>query len=126
MKYAAYIFPAAFLFSLFLAPACSKKGADFLDKTESGTINEQITFADSIRTMEFLTGLYQGIQNNYKQTNLTNYGSMADCTDEGELMWTGATNYPIPINQGSLNPSYAWVTGCWSHWYSRIRNSNIF
>lgn len=126
MKLAHYLIPAAFLFTLFAMPACSKKGADFLDKTESGNINESITFADSIRTMEFLTGIYQGIQNNYKQTNLTNYGSLADCTDEGELMWTGSANYPIPINAGNLSPTYAWVSGCWNHWFSRIRNSNIY
>lgn len=125
MKRSSYIIPAIVILVLAI-PACSRKGTDFLDKTESGIINEAITFTDSIRTMEFLTGLYQGIQNNYKQTNLTNYGSMADCTDEGELMWSGATNYPVPVNLGTINAAYAWVGNCWTHWYSRIRNSNIY
>lgn len=125
MKPANYIL-AALIITFFSVLSCSKKGTDFLDKTESGNINEAITFADSIRTMEYLSGLYQGIQNFYKQTVLVNYGSMADCTDDGELMWTGATNYPIPVNTGTINASYAWVTGAWSHWYSRIRNANIY
>lgn len=111
---------------ILLAAACSKKGTDFLDQTETGTLNEALTFADSIRTMEFLTGLYQGISNHYKQTSLVNYGSLADCTDEAELIWTGTSNYPIIINTGGLAPGYAWVTNSWSHWYSRIRNAAIY
>ena len=126
MKLSIFGFSAAVVILFFAVPSCSKKGADFLDKTESGNINEPITFADSIRTMEFLNGIYQGVQNNYKQTFLTNYGSMADCTDEGEVMWTGSANYPVPINQGNLSATYAWVSNCWSHWFSRIRNSNIY
>ncbi|MCS3796389.1 RagB/SusD family nutrient uptake outer membrane protein [Niastella sp. OAS944] len=125
MKYAKYIFAAAFMIMV-LMQSCSKKGVDLLDKTESGTLNEQIVFSDSIRTMEYLTGIYQAIQNYYKQTNLANYGSMADCTDEGEVMWTGDANYPVPINKGTLNASYAWVVNAWNHWYSRIRYANIF
>lgn len=125
MKYAKYIFAAAFMIMV-LMQSCSKKGADLLDKTESGTLNEQIVFSDSIRTMEYLTGIYQAIQNFYKQTNLANYGSMADCTDEGEVMWTGDANYPVPINKGTLNATYAWVVNAWNHWYSRIRYANIF
>ncbi|MGV3765121.1 MAG: RagB/SusD family nutrient uptake outer membrane protein [Chitinophagaceae bacterium] len=109
-----------------LAASCSKKGTDFLDQTETGNLNEALTFSDSIRTMEFLTGLYQGIPNFYRQTSLTNYGSLADCTDEGELIWSGTGNYPITINNGVLAPGYAWVTNTWSHWYSRIRNAAIF
>lgn len=125
-KYSIYSISAALILLMVGMTACSKKGADFLDKTESGTINEQITFADSIRTMEFLNGLYQNLQANYKQTFLTNYGSMADCTDEGELMWTGSSNYPIPVNQGNLSATYSWVANAWSSWFSRVRNSNIY
>ncbi|MFT3823251.1 MAG: RagB/SusD family nutrient uptake outer membrane protein [Chitinophagaceae bacterium] len=126
MKYTKYIIACAFIIAVLCMEACSKKGGDLLDRTESGTINEQVTFSDSIRTMEFLTGLYQGVQNYYKQTVLTNYGSMADCTDEGEIEWTGTSNYPVPLNLGTLNSSYSWVSGAWSHWFSRIRNANIY
>lgn len=126
MKYVKYILPAAFVITVVLMQSCTKKGADLLDKTESGTLNEQIVFSDSIRTMEYLTGIYQGIQNYYKQTVLTNYGSLADCTDEGEVMWTGDSNYPVPLNKGTLSATYAWIVNAWSHWYSRIRNANIY
>src|SRR5688572_28187516 len=126
MKYAKYIFPAAFVIVVLLMQSCAKKGADLLDKTESGNLNEQIVFSDSIRTMEYLTGLYQAIQNYYKQTVLANYGSLADCTDEGEVTWTGDGNYPVPINKGTLTGTYAWVVNSWSHWYSRIRYANIY
>jgi hypothetical protein len=126
MKRSSYHLPLVILITMMTMVACSKKGSDFLDRSDAGTINEAITFSDSIRTMEFLTGIYQGVQNNYKQTFLTNYGSMADCTDEGDVMWTGSGNFPVPINQGNLSPTYAWVVNAWSYWYSRIRNSSIY
>lgn len=116
----------AFIITSIIIISCSKDGKDFLDPTDTGRINEGVTFSDSIRTMEFLNGIYVGIRPRWIQTDLTNYGSMSDCTDESELTWSGTSNYPVAHNNGVLTPTYGWVGEIWRNWFSMIRNANIY
>lgn len=111
---------------LMLAAACSKNGEKFLDQKQSGTLNEQVVFADSTLTMNYLNGLYASLGAYEKQTTLVNYGSLADACDEGELTWTGTTNYTAGHNQAAITPTYAWVTNSWKAWFTSIRNASIY
>ncbi len=111
---------------LTMSTACTKSGEKFLDQKQTGTLNEQLVFADSTLTMNYLNGLYAALSAYEKQTTLVNYGSLADACDEGEQVWTGTSNYPAAHNQGAITPTYAWIVNAWKTWFTDIRNANIF
>src|SRR3546814_5389301 len=63
----------------------------FLDKKVSASLNEQIVFADSAYTMDYLTAIYEGLYfwyNTGSSATATN-GSWSEITDECERKWPG-------------------------------------
>lgn len=78
---------------LVLFAACRKEGDGFLDKTDTGTINQEKTFADSALTMEFLNGIYRNLSFTYFIDNGLFGGGIwafSDATDDSEIRWGGA------------------------------------
>jgi hypothetical protein len=118
-----------FLFALMISYSffgCKKVG--FLDNQSTNNINEQVTFADSAKTLGFLTAVYSKVDflNPNKLVQDLAAGLYAT-TDESETMWPGAQNVPNQIFQGTFGTQfYTSVSGKWSHLYTSIRNANVY
>src|SRR3546814_300611 len=101
----------------------------FLDKKVSASLNEQIVFADSAYTMDYLTAIYEGLYfwyNTGSSATATN-GSWSEITDECETKWPGGHNVPNQVFDGTFGePFYNRIAKLWSHFYTRIRQCNIY
>jgi hypothetical protein len=109
--------------------AC-KKGS-ILDQVQTTDLNEQTTFADSARTMQFLTRVYDdiGFSADPKRFGAlaTNPSSVGIYTigDEVEYSLQAATAYNVIFQTGAISalnvPDDAWATS-----YADIRRVNVF
>ncbi|MDF2192315.1 RagB/SusD family nutrient uptake outer membrane protein [Paraflavitalea sp. CAU 1676] len=104
------------------AVACNK--GDFLDKTATTDLTEQSVFADSARTMEFLTGIYSDVGFSFNPFRFGGAGLEASC-DEAEGPGTNSSSQYIQWAVGSINANSVsqdpWNTG-----YANIRRVNVF
>ncbi|ASZ12239.1 RagB/SusD family nutrient uptake outer membrane protein [Chitinophaga pendula] len=126
------------LYTLLLAAAttsaCKKvTGDDFLDKTDTGTIDRQKTFADSALTMQFLNGVYRQLSFTYFIDNGLFGGgiwSFSDATDDSEIRWSGNTAQTAQAYNGAQFAGVADFSRMRAdHWnipYDCIRRANIF
>ena len=119
--------------SMMLFAACTKKGDGFLDKTDTGTINEEKTFADSALTMQFLNGIYRNLSYTYFIDNGLFGGglwSFSDATDDSEIRWGGAVAQTAQAYNSSTFSGVAEFARMRNdHWntpYTNIRRVNIF
>jgi hypothetical protein len=108
---------------LILAFSCTKK-QDFLDKTQSTTLNEQTVFADSAYTIAFLNGIYSDIAFSSYPNRFGNAGLDA-CSDESEGPSSGSVNTYIQFATGTVNPSII-SNDAWRIPYANIRRVNKF
>lgn len=126
-----FIFPILFLTALVSLFSCSK--TSILDPKVNGDLNEQTTFSDSARTMDFLFGIYANI---FFDFGFNRYNSItagtAESSDEGNHRLSGSTQ-PFVINfNGSLSPSVNSGTNqspyanSWTTPYTNIRRANVF
>ncbi len=118
---------------MMLFAACTKKGDGFLDKTDTGTINEEKTFADSALTMQFLNGIYRNLSYTYFIDNGLFGGglwSFSDATDDSEIRWGGAVAQTAQAYNASTFSGVAEFARMRNdHWnmpYTNIRRVNIF
>lgn len=118
---------------MMLFAACSKQGEGFLDKTDTGTINEEKTFADSALTMQFLNGIYRNLSYTYFIDNGLFGGGMwsfSDATDDSEIRWGGNVAQTAQAYNGSTFSGVAEFARMRDdHWrmpYTCIRRANIF
>ncbi|WP_343704297.1 RagB/SusD family nutrient uptake outer membrane protein [Chitinophaga sp.] len=119
--------------AMMLFAACRKDGESFLDKTDTGTINQEKTFADSALTMDFLNGIYRNLSYTYFIDNGLFGGglwSFSDATDDSEIRWSGAT---AQTAQAYNSATFAGVAEFarmrndhWNTPYTCIRRANIF
>lgn len=109
--------------------ACEKK--DLLDPKPNTTLNEETTFSDSARTVDFLFGTYAEISFSFGYRRYT-YSSNISCgtaegCDESVSRLAGATQPFVPLFNGTLNSQqtepYTWV---WSKCWNNIRRANVF
>ncbi|RPE08631.1 RagB/SusD family nutrient uptake outer membrane protein [Chitinophaga lutea] len=119
--------------AMMLFAACTKKGDGFLDKTDTGTINEEKTFADSALTMQFLNGIYRNLSYTYFLDNGLFGGglwSFSDATDDSEIRWGGAVAQTAQAYNSSTFSGVAEFARMRNdHWntpYTNIRRVNIF
>jgi len=113
---------------LFMAINGCKKTSGFLDSQSTNDLNEATVFADSARTLSFLTGIYGrlGFVTEPKEVQQTG-APYAAMTDEAESKWPGGQNVPIQIFSGSFAAAFFTQNdNNWSYLYTGIRMSNIY
>lgn len=106
--------------------SCSKT-EDFLDKKQVNDLTEATVFADSARTMDYLTHIYiqvgMGMRTFYSVTNLP---SLAEMCDEGSSRWVGGTNLWVRIISGNFSAINGPMEPVWNTCYSNVRKANLF
>ena len=109
---------------LALFPSCKKQ--NFLDSADIEVLNKENVFADSARTMNFLTGVYGGITFGYSldRNASEDYSKMSD---EAEGRYPSRGNYDKDFTQAAFNaPFYNNNATHWLTLFSHVRNANIF
>jgi starch-binding outer membrane protein, SusD/RagB family len=109
--------------------SCKKE--NFLDVVNDNDLNLRTTFVDSIRTMEFLNGIYSGLtfMANPKQVGEPNGGIQMDAaTDESEIKWLRDNVAPALLSQSVYGPNLKTFTvdANWTFLYTKIRAVNIY
>lgn len=119
------IFLAA-IFAIALMAGCEKGGV--LDQVKTTDLNEETTFADSARTMQFLTRIYTDIGFSADPKRFADLGSSVGIYalgDEVEYSLQSAGAFNIIFQTGAVSainvPTDAWVTT-----YANIRRVNVF
>lgn len=107
--------------------SCNKE--NFLDQTQTTTLNEQTVFADSAYTMNFLNGIYANVGFSTNPYRFSNYsGTMpgldASC-DEAEGYISGNSNTFIQFASGTVNADIV-SKDAWQTSYANIRAVNMF
>ncbi len=107
---------------VFLAASCQK--GDFLDQVKTTDLDEESTFSDSSRTMQFLTRIYTDIGFSADPKRFGGAVGIYMLGDEVEGSQVGASAYNIIFQTGSVSslniPDDAWVTS-----YQNIRRVNV-
>src|SRR4051812_27972375 len=84
--------------------ASCKKASDFLDTQTNTSLNEQLVFSDSARTMQFLNAIYNDIGFSFKKDRWDNHGNLDPATDDAEYTFSGATQKAVVLYAGTVNP----------------------
>ncbi|MEO5646934.1 MAG: RagB/SusD family nutrient uptake outer membrane protein [Chitinophagaceae bacterium] len=102
--------------------ACKKQGV--LDQVKTTDLNEASTFADSARTMQFLTRIYTDIGFSADPRRFGSGVGIFSIGDEVESTLQSASAYNIIFQTGAVSainiPEDAWVTT-----YANIRRVNV-
>lgn len=106
-----------------------KKGTDFLDsKAETGE-TEATVFADSIKTMRFLTQIYSGVGYSFNKGRFSSHGNTEMATDDAEYAYSGVGQYAVIMYNGSISPNTFWdrttIPDFWGTPYTNIRRVNL-
>lgn len=101
--------------------ACQK--TSFLDQTNSTDLNEQVVFADSTYTIDFLAGIYTEIGFSTAPKRFDG-GGLDASSDEAEGATSGSVNTFIQFATGTVNPSII-TNDAWRIPYTNIRRANI-
>ena len=112
----------AAIFAISIMVGCKKGG--ILDQVKTTDLNEETTFADSARTMQFLTRVYTDIGFSADPRRFGASVGIYSIGDETESNLTAGTAYSIIFQTGAVSalniPNDAWNTT-----YANIRRVNI-
>lgn len=112
--------PVCLCIGILTLASCGKK--NFLDQTETTNLNEQTVFADSARTVAFLTNIYLDIGFAENATRFENGGLDAAC-DEAEPQKSATVTTSVQFATGTVNPSII-SADAWNTPYTNIRKVN--
>lgn len=105
--------------------SCAKK--DLLDPTVVRTLNEELTFSDSVRTISFVTAIYSELGANSFSNRYGNGGSLAEGSDESVSRLFGATQAWVPLMIGTLNATRTTpYEKVYNNGWTNIRRANTF
>lgn len=108
--------------------AC-KKNTDFLDSKADTGETEASVFADSLKTMRFLTQIYSAVGYSFNKGRFSSHGNSEMATDDAEYAYSGVTQYAVIMYNGSLSPNTFWnpstLPDFWSTPYTNIRRVNL-
>lgn len=121
MKNKLIIFAGIFALSLFAA--CSKDGG-ILDQEQTSDLNEQTTFVDSARTMQFLTRIYTDMGFSADPKRFGSSVGVYSICDEVESSLQSATAYNIIFQTGAVSAINI-PTDAWDVTYANIRRVNV-
>ncbi|RPE12353.1 RagB/SusD family nutrient uptake outer membrane protein [Chitinophaga lutea] len=107
--------------------SCSKT-EDFLDKKQTSDLTEETVFADSARTMDYLTNIYMpagfGMQTvGTSGTNVWPYTS--EMCDEAQSRWTGSHNMWVRLIAGGISAINGPTPPVWNGCYTNVRKVNL-
>lgn len=111
------------IFAIAMISACKKGG--ILDQVKTTDLSEETTFADSARTMQFLTRIYTDIGFSADPKRFGSSVGVYSIGDETESSLQAATAFNVIFQTGQVSalniPDDAWVTT-----YANIRRVNVF
>ncbi|MFT3948795.1 MAG: RagB/SusD family nutrient uptake outer membrane protein [Agriterribacter sp.] len=106
-----------------LVTACTKES--FLDKTTTTDLDEQSVFADSSRTMDFLSNIYANVDFSFSLSRFGGAAGLDASSDEAEgPLSTVVTTYN-QFASGSVT-AFSIATDAWNTSYTQIRAANQF
>lgn len=107
--------------------AC-KKSSDFLDG-QAITLDENMVFSDSARTMAFLTGIYADLGFSFTKGRWDSHGNTEQATDDAEYTLSGTGQAAVILYNGSISPTAYAAQGrlldFWNLPYTNIRRVNL-
>lgn len=107
--------------------AC-KKSSDFLDG-QAITLDENMVFTDSARTMAFLTGIYADLGFSFTKGRWDSHGNTEQATDDAEYTLSGTGQAAVILYNGSISPtaytSQGRLLDFWNLPYANIRRVNL-
>jgi starch-binding outer membrane protein, SusD/RagB family len=128
MKKLFYIIPLALIVLSSTQSGC-KKSSSFLDKQSTNNLNEQTVFADSAHTMDFLAGVYVGMQT-WRSSTPNSAGPehhLDAVTDEATQRYPSAGMFENQVITGSFGGTWtSYLANSWSVLYTNIRGANVF
>ncbi|WP_432711789.1 RagB/SusD family nutrient uptake outer membrane protein [Pedobacter sp.] len=101
--------------------SCQKES--FLDQTQSTDLNEQVVFADSTYTINFLSSIYSDIGISTAPKRFGG-GGLDASSDEAEGASSGAVNTYIQFATGTVNPSII-TSDVYKSSFANIRRVNL-
>lgn len=101
-----------------------KKG-NVLDQVKTTDLNEETTFADSAKTMQFLTRIYTDIDFSANPRRFGASLGIYSLGDETESNKTDGASYNIIFQTGAVS-SLNIPTDAWNTSYENIRRANVF
>jgi len=115
-----------FLGLYMLAVSCRKSG-DFLDKTTDLTnLTIDQIFGDSIKTFQFLTGIYSDADFSFTKRRWDSQGNLEETTDDMEYRFYGGTQRIVILYSGAVSPGNFPISDQWTTPYTNIRRVNMF
>jgi len=105
---------------------CSSCDSDFLDQKVLTVLNEETVFTDSLRSVQYLTGIYADINFSWSLNRTMGVGGMGlyAASDEGDLDNAQPNSYVLRLIAGAGNASNVDKT-IWTVAYQRIRGINL-
>jgi starch-binding outer membrane protein, SusD/RagB family len=108
--------------------SCSKSEGFLENKTTA--LDEAQVFSDSLRTIQFLNGVYGDIGYFFNKGRWDTHGNTEQSTDDAEYTFSGATRPSVMLYQGTLSPTNLGTTGptmidFWNVPYTNIRRCNL-
>lgn len=116
------------LFILSCQYSCEKIDS-FLDQKVSTALNEEVVFADSARTLDFLSGIYSDLNFWHDQPYDpgTPTRSLTGISGESDGRYPSAGMLENNVSTGSYGGDFSgWLSRSWTGIYSQIRSVNIF
>ncbi len=107
--------------------SCKKSG--FLEN-KTTALNEAAVFSDSLRTIQFLNGIYNSIGFTFNKGRWDGHGNTEHSYDDGEYQYSSTIRPDVilyngtisPTNYGATNPTLA---DAWNTPYTNIRRCNL-
>jgi len=103
--------------------ACKKDGG-FLENQDVSSITEQMVFTDSVRSIGFLTRIYNDIGFSFNKGRWDSHGNLEQATDEAEYRYSGGTQKAVMLYAGTISPGNV-VDDFWSTPWANIRRVNL-
>lgn len=115
--------------ALFSALATSCKKGGFLENKTSA-LDENLVFSDSLRTIQFLNGVYNQIGYSFNKGRWDGHGNMEHATDDCEYLFSSVIRPEVIFYQGTISPTNYGTTNPtladgWTTPYNNIRRCNL-
>lgn len=105
-----------------------KKGGFLENKTSA--LDEKLVFSDSLRTIQFLNGVYADIGFSFRKGRWDTHGNTEQATDDAEYQFSGTNRPSVILYNGTISPTNYGTTSptladAWNVPYTNIRRCNL-
>jgi starch-binding outer membrane protein, SusD/RagB family len=113
---------------IMLLVSCTKSTGFLENKTTA--LNQDLVFSDSLRTIQFLNGIYGDIGFTFNKQRWDTHGNTEQSTDDGEYTYSAAYRPSVMLYQGTLSATNLGTTSptmidFWTTPYNNIRRCNL-